>query len=353
MFRLLETGGTVVVVGATDVGKTTFCLAMANACLVRGHKCAVVDADLGQSEIGPPATVGWGLLESPASALSDIECRDLFFVGSTSPAGRLLQTVVAVQRMNAAAAAADPFVTIVDMPGLAVGPAARSLFEGVASAVGPRFVVTISRGGELAPLSAPLRGLSEPEILGVRAAPNARVRSREERTARRRLKFGAYFAEAPVVTLDCAAAGLAGTSLFSGKPVAMDVRLQLETGLGMEVIHAEENEEQVLVVSAGTPAQTAGRMLSGVIGSRVLSVAAPQFFDGILVGLADDKGRHRGAGIVERVDLRGRKLLCRTPLRRPGLVRQVLFGGIRVRPDGTEAGRVDPAELYLFSAARR
>ena len=137
MFRLLETGGTVVVVGATDVGKTTFCLAMANACLVRGHKCAVVDADLGQSEIGPPATVGWGLLESPASALSDIECRDLFFVGSTSPAGRLLQTVVAVQRMNAAAAAADPFVTIVDMPGLAVGPAARSRGLGRVGGQGP------------------------------------------------------------------------------------------------------------------------------------------------------------------------------------------------------------------------
>ena len=94
-------------------------------------------------------------------------------------------------------------------------------------------------------------------------------------------------------------------------------------------------------------------MLSGVIGSRVLSVAAPQFFDGILVGLADDKGRHRGVGIVERVDFRGGKLLCRTPLRRPGLVRQVLFGAMRVRPDGTEAGRVDAAELYLFSAARR
>ncbi len=353
MFRLLETGGTIVVAGATDVGKTTFCLAMANACLVRGHKCAVVDADLGQSEIGPPATVGWGLLESPAAALSDIECQDLFFVGSTSPARRLLNTVVAVQQMHAAATEAEPFVTIVDMPGMAVGPAARSLFEGVVSAIRPRFVVTISRGGELAPLTALLRGLAEPEILGLPSGPKARIRSREERTARRRLKFGAYFAEAPVVTLDCVAAGLAGTSLFSGKPVAMDVRLQLETGLGMEVIHAEENEEQVLVVSEGTPVETARGRLRGVIGRRALSVAAPQFFEGILVGLADDKARHRAVGIVERIDFRGGKLLCRTPLRHPELVRQVLFGAMRVRSDGTEAGRVDAAELYLFSAARR
>jgi polynucleotide 5'-hydroxyl-kinase GRC3/NOL9 len=42
----------VMVVGAVDTGKTTFCTCLARALFERGMKVAVVDADLGQSDIG-------------------------------------------------------------------------------------------------------------------------------------------------------------------------------------------------------------------------------------------------------------------------------------------------------------
>ena len=50
--------GTVVVVGAIDVGKTTFCALLASQGVEAGIPTAVVDADMGQSEIGPPTTIG-------------------------------------------------------------------------------------------------------------------------------------------------------------------------------------------------------------------------------------------------------------------------------------------------------
>lgn len=353
MFRALGSGGVVVVAGAMDSGKTTFCLALANACAVQDRRCAVVDGDLGQSEIGPPGTVGWGVLDKPAASLSDIACRDMFFVGSTSPAGRLLQTVVGLRRVLSLAAAEDPFLTIVDMPGFVDGPVARAFLDAVVASLRPAYLVLMSGKGELDPLRASLRGIMEPEVIALPAAEHARVRSREERTARRRLKFGSYFSEAETISLDASAVGLAGTSLFGGTPAPMNLQLELATALRMDIVHAETAPKQLLVVGNGFVPGADRRELDRLSAKRVLSVVAPAFFDNLLVGLSDERGRHRAMAILERVDFQTSRLICRTPWRTGELVRQVIFGSLRLNPDGSEVGKVDAAQLYLFSAARR
>ena len=48
----------VLVIGATDAGKSTFCRFLADVALAKGCKVACVDADIGQSQIGPPTTIG-------------------------------------------------------------------------------------------------------------------------------------------------------------------------------------------------------------------------------------------------------------------------------------------------------
>src|SRR5882724_8235066 len=67
--RALPAGGVALLVGATDRGKTTFA-AMAAAILAGElSKVAVVDADIGQSEIGPPGTVGMAAARPDAAKL--------------------------------------------------------------------------------------------------------------------------------------------------------------------------------------------------------------------------------------------------------------------------------------------
>jgi polynucleotide 5'-hydroxyl-kinase GRC3/NOL9 len=46
------------IVGAIDVGKTSFCAYLTNMALKEKQRIAIVDADLGQSDVGPPSTVG-------------------------------------------------------------------------------------------------------------------------------------------------------------------------------------------------------------------------------------------------------------------------------------------------------
>ena len=49
-----------VVIGEVNSGKTTLVARLASALFARGRSVGVLDADVGQSEIGPPTTVGLG-----------------------------------------------------------------------------------------------------------------------------------------------------------------------------------------------------------------------------------------------------------------------------------------------------
>jgi polynucleotide 5'-kinase involved in rRNA processing len=48
--------------GGTDAGKMTLVAALARR-LAGEHEVAVLDADIGQSHIGPPTTIGWALAQ--------------------------------------------------------------------------------------------------------------------------------------------------------------------------------------------------------------------------------------------------------------------------------------------------
>ena len=47
----------ILVLGGGDAGKSSFCRFLLAELLAAGHRVAVVDSDLGQKDIGPPATV--------------------------------------------------------------------------------------------------------------------------------------------------------------------------------------------------------------------------------------------------------------------------------------------------------
>ena len=89
---------TVAVVGATDTGKSTFCGWLVQT-LAEESPTGLVDADVGQTTFGPPTTVGGKVFRNSAPVKDDLRPSALAFVGSTSPQGHLLQTVLAAQQV--------------------------------------------------------------------------------------------------------------------------------------------------------------------------------------------------------------------------------------------------------------
>ena len=147
---LLLTGqaGICLLLGAADTGKTTLAAALAkHAALSR--PIGIVDADIGQSHIGPPATVGWALVEGPQTqkgafgnpdrpevdfrvktslfsqtsgtfascyGFSRLTVGGIGFVGDVTPVGHLLQlTAAIVQCVRQVSEAAG--LMIIDTPG--------------------------------------------------------------------------------------------------------------------------------------------------------------------------------------------------------------------------------------------
>src|SRR5713101_6858164 len=89
----------IVVIGASDAGKTTLVTALGSALASRGERVGVVDSDVGQSEIGPPTTVGLGRMAARVTRLSDAEPIAFQFVGVSSPARDIRGVAEAARRM--------------------------------------------------------------------------------------------------------------------------------------------------------------------------------------------------------------------------------------------------------------
>lgn len=177
----------VLILGATDVGKSSF-LSFLAAALAEEARIAVIDADVGQKDLGPPACVTLGYLHR-AQALAAVAACRFAFVGDTDPlAGRgaLLRGLAEL------AARARGRHVLVNTTGLVHGPG-RALKAAEIAAAAPDLVVAIERAGELGPL---LEQVWAGAVLRLPASARARRKTAGEKRAGRRRAFAAYFAAA-------------------------------------------------------------------------------------------------------------------------------------------------------------
>src|SRR2546426_10020532 len=133
--------------GDVDTGKTSLATFLANELYRTGFRVGVVDADLGQSEIGPPTTIGLGRVRRRLDRLGDAEAAGLCFVGSTSPAGHVEATVVGARRMMERGAALGCERLLVDTSGLVAGDPGGHLKRRKIERLGPDLVVCLGRAG--------------------------------------------------------------------------------------------------------------------------------------------------------------------------------------------------------------
>ncbi len=77
----------VVVVGATDSGKSTLSTYLLNTALSRGLVVGVIDEDVGQGDLAPPGCIGGKILQEQVFDLRSMEADFFGFVGAISPRG--------------------------------------------------------------------------------------------------------------------------------------------------------------------------------------------------------------------------------------------------------------------------
>lgn len=88
--------GIVVVIGGADTGKTTLCTYLSNFLILKNRQVAVVDADIGQTDLGPPTTMAAGEVTANVVNLSEVRPSERLFIGLTSPGlakGKVIRSV--------------------------------------------------------------------------------------------------------------------------------------------------------------------------------------------------------------------------------------------------------------------
>jgi polynucleotide 5'-hydroxyl-kinase GRC3/NOL9 len=160
-----------------------------------GKSVAYLDADVGQSTVGPPATVGLRYLtqESDLEPLALGRADALYFVGSTSPQGHLLPLVVGAARLADQARTTGTDLLLVDTGGLIGGTLGQVLKFHKVEALGADWVVGFQRGEELEPILGAVRRGLPAEVEALPVPQGVRATTVDERTANRQARLREAF----------------------------------------------------------------------------------------------------------------------------------------------------------------
>ena len=285
---LPDVRGTIVLLGGLGTGKTSFGLALADQARLRGLKTAYVDADVGQSTVGPPTCIGLKFCNDLPQVDADTvaEADELGFVGSTSPEGHLLPQVAGTARLVNHARDAGCELVIVDTSSLISGVYAELLKYYKLDLIRPDKVIGFQRGEELDPILGVASRFFPVEITSFKVESGVLEVSAEERLSAREGRLESYFDPAKVTR-------------WRIKPTVFMPAIPPETAL-----------------------------------SRL---------DGLVVGLENGDGKCTGIGYLEYVaDEDALKMVSSVAEGAKGLK----LGSIRITPDGRTVGKVTVRELF-------
>ncbi len=187
---------TVMILGKSDSGKSSLCTYLLNK-IVNGKKVAVLDGDMGQSDIGPPCTIAYAFSKKTATELYELKMDNAIFLGVTSPVKALAETVNGLVELNNEILRKEPDFILINTDGWVMGELAVKYKVQLIKALKPAIVVCVEREDELTPLLADLTN-----ILTIRVEPSAYVneRSPDKRRIIREMSYVKYLEGAKVRT---------------------------------------------------------------------------------------------------------------------------------------------------------
>ena len=236
--------------GASDTGKTTLAASLAKR-LASKQPVGIVDADIGQSHIGPPTTVGWAVADNRQSDFPQLLAAGISFVGDVTPVGHLLQLTAAIIHCVEQASKVAELI-ILDTPGFIRGPAAIALWWTVQRVLNPKLIIAVQRESELSDILAGLRRFDS-QIDLVKCPSQIRTKSPEDRRTYRQDQFDKYFRDSLLYNINLSDVAVQTTqNLSRNSPVSCLVGLRNRQGTdaAIGIIKDWQSEKNIAVIRA-------------------------------------------------------------------------------------------------------
>jgi polynucleotide 5'-hydroxyl-kinase GRC3/NOL9 len=178
------------VIGGIDVGKTTFTSFLANIAFQNSLKVKVIDGDIGQSDIGPPTTIGMVALKNCIFDFFHEIPLKIIFVGAITPAPVKDKMLKGIAKLCEEARSSSDLI-ILNTDGWIEGKEAEKYKIDMIQKIQADFIVGINSLGELNYILEAVKNLGF-SIFEIRPSPIIRKRNREDRKELRKQGYNRY-----------------------------------------------------------------------------------------------------------------------------------------------------------------
>ncbi|MBS7657605.1 MAG: Clp1/GlmU family protein [Candidatus Bathyarchaeia archaeon] len=186
----------VIVIGGVDSGKNAFCTLLVNKFLKVNNQVVIIDVDVGQTEIGPPTTIGLGLIEQPIFCFSNISTKLLFFTGHITPSKVKDKIVFGLKKMFQHHFTFNNPI-IINTDGWILGDEAKQYKLELINLISPSLVIGLGEESVLKPI---FEEAFKPYII-LEPSQLVRKRTQEERRALREDSYRNYLRSGKIITL--------------------------------------------------------------------------------------------------------------------------------------------------------
>jgi len=278
--------GVAILLGATDTGKSTLAKFLILNLCKRSLKVALVDADIGQSFLGPPTTIGLAVFKSYPDWEIVLSSPEIFFVGSTTPEGNFPLHLKGVKRMVDKASSYGAEFILVDTTGFILGEGGKELKRRKIDLISPHFILALQKSDEIEHVLGLYKENSLCKIHRFHLSEGVRPRSMEERRANRANKFRDYFKHSVTRELPIEEIQIEGEVLGpNGDALPLDGSLRI---------------------------------------------------NGLLIGLKGSKDETLALGIIENFKEEGKRLTVSTPLQEIKKVKAIQLSSLKFGPSYEE-----------------
>ncbi len=296
--RWLTQGGLTLVLGATDSGKSTLCRYLLDRVLGSGEQAAWIDADLGQSHLGPPTTLGLHFYPPGDPGADPLHPDATYFIGTTSPVGRLLEIIVGLRRLVGHAHQRGVKRLLVNTSGLVFGPVAQRLKGAKLEIFNPHLILALEQARELEELLAPWQFHYRGALMRLPVSSRAQAKTSAQRRLYRQARLSAYFRGAcrQVRALD--QWDWLGVGWGQGLPLTQGQREKFGAYLMVRVLYGEIGASRLFLVLEQSPPAAGSAALNQELRTHRLTWVSWRSLKLRLVGLLGDDLLNRSLGLL-------------------------------------------------------
>ncbi len=312
--------GTVLVLGASDTGKSTMTKFLVKGLVEKGLRVGYVDADIGQSTLGPPATIGMALLRGREDLKGELPVI-LRFVGSVSPQGYLLPHLVGLRRAVDEAGKGGAQIILVDTTGMVVGEAAVELKYQKVLLLSPGYLILLQRGRELEPLLRLFLKIGGFKVIKFGVSEKVKKKTRDERVRYREESFRRFFKGSRVLDFPRGEVILRGRGFGSGRIMSPEDLRMWESYLGMRLFYGERAPRKLSLLTQNDITSADSFKARSRLGISSLHIVSEDVLIGKLIGLISDGHCPDSLGIFRGLSFESGQFQLYTPLDRADGVR--------------------------------